>query len=130
MTDSNDPRRVVERMFAAFGRGDIDALVETVHPESRWTYIGANPRTTKAEFSGTEAVRKFFERILRRLDMSAFNTDEYVVEGETVVIFGSETGTVRESGEHFHNEWSQKYVVRDGLIVEMLEYNVQVEPRG
>lgn len=126
----NDPRAIVERMFAAFGRGDIDALLETVHPESSWTYIGANPRTTKAEFSGHDAVRKFFEGVLKRLDMSAFNMDEFIVEGDTVVIFGSETGTVRASGEHFHNEWSQKYVVRDGLIVEMREYNVQVEPRG
>ena len=130
MAQPNDPRSIVEEMFAAFGRGDIDTLLESVHPESRWTYIGANPRTTKSEFSGKDAVRKFFEGILKRLDMSAFNTDEYIVEGETVVIFGSETGTVRASGEHFHNEWSQKYVVRDGLIVEMREYNVQVEPRG
>ena len=130
MADSTDPRSVVERMFAAFGRGDIDGLLETVHPESRWTYIGANPRTTKATFGGTDAVRKFFEGILERLDMSAFNTDEYIVEGETVVIFGNETGTVRKTGGHFHNEWAQKYVVRDGLIVEMLEYNVQVEPRS
>src|SRR5690554_1080785 len=112
MAQPNDPRSIVENMFAAFGRGDIDALLETVHPESRWTYIGANPRTTKAEFSGHDAVRKFFERILERLDMSAFNMDEFIVEGDTVVIFGSETGTVRKTGDHFHNEWSQKYVVR------------------
>ena len=130
MAQTDDPRSIVEDMFAAFGRGDIDTLLESVHPESRWTYIGANPRTTKSEFSGKDAVRKFFEGILKRLDMSAFNTDEYIVEGETVVIFGSETGTVRKTGDHFHNESSQKYVVREGLIVEMVEYNVQVEPRG
>ena len=126
----NDPRAIVERMFSAFGRGDIDAILETVHPESHWTYIGANPRTTKAEFTGHDAVRKFFEGILKRLDISAFNMDEFIVEGNTVVIVGSETGKVRATGEHFHNEWSQKYVVQDKLIVKMVEYNVQVEPRG
>ena len=75
------------------------------------------------------AVRKFFERILERLEMTEFNTDEFVAEGDTVVIFGSEAGTVRATGQAFRNVWSQKYVVRDGLIVEMAEYNVQVEPR-
>ena len=130
MTDASTPTATVQRMFAAFGAGDLDALLETVHPDSRWTYYGANPGLTKSVFAGHAAVRKFFEGILARLEMTEFNTDEFVAEGDTVVIFGSEAGTVRATGQPFRNAWSQKYVVRDGLIVEMAEYNVQVEPRG
>lgn len=129
MTEPNDPTATVKRMFAAFGAGDIDALLETVRPDSHWTYYGANPRRTKAEFTGTNKVRRFFERILERLEMTEFNTDEFIEEGETVVIFGSEAGTVRPTGEPFRNAWAQRYVVRDNLIVEMVEYNIQVEPR-
>lgn len=128
MTPADSPTAVVQRMFAAFGAGDLDALLETVHPDSRWRYYGANPRLSAAEFAGHDAVRKFFARILERLEMTEFNTDEFVAEGETVVIFGSEAGTVRATRQAFRNVWSQKYVVRDGLIVEMAEYNVQVEP--
>lgn len=29
--------------------------------------------------------------------------------------------------EMFHNEWTQKYVVKDNQITEMTEYNIQVE---
>ena len=129
MADVNDPTATVNRMFAAFGARDLDALLETVHPESRWTYVGANPELSRAEFTGHAKVRRFFERILERLEITAFNTDQFVVEGETVVIFGSESGTVKATREPFRNEWSQKYVVKDGLIVEMAEYNIQVEPR-
>jgi uncharacterized protein len=125
----NDPAETVNRMFAAFGARDLDALIETVHPESRWTYVGANPELSRAEFTGRLQVRKFFERILDRLDITAFNTDQFVVEGDTVVIFGSESGTVKATGQPFRNEWSQKYVVKAGLIVEMAEYNIQTEPR-
>lgn len=128
MTNTQTPTAVVRRMFAAFGAGDLDALLETVHPDSRWRYYGANPRLSAAEFRGHAAVRKFFAGILERLEMTEFNTDEFVAEGDTVVIFGSEAGTVRATGQPFRNVWSQKYVVRDGLIVEMAEYNVQVEP--
>ena len=129
MADTNDATATVKRMFAAFGAGDLDALLETVHPESRWTYVGANPQLSRAEFTGHSQVRRFFERILERLEITAFNTDQFVVEGETVVIFGSESGTVQATREPFRNEWSQKYVVKDDLIVEMAEYNIQVEPR-
>jgi ketosteroid isomerase-like protein len=116
-------------MFAAFGAGDLDALLETVHPASRWTYVGANPELSRAEFTGHAKVRTFFERILERLEITAFNMDQFVVEAETVVIFGSESGTVKATRQPFRNEWSQKYVVKDALIVEMAEYNIQVEPR-
>jgi ketosteroid isomerase-like protein len=131
MAESNNgPTATVQRMFAAFGAGDLDALVATIHPESRWTYYGANPRLSRAEFNGRAAVRGFFERILERLEMAEFNTDEFIGEGDTVVVFGSEAGTVRATGQAFRNVWTQKYVVRDDLIVEMAEYNIQIEPRG
>lgn len=128
MAHRNDPSATVQRMFAAFGAGDVDGILKTVDTESRWVYYGANPRLSNAEFSGHAAVRKFFERILKRLEIEAFDTREFVVQGDTVVIFGSESGTVRSSGEPFRNEWVQKYVVKDGLITNMAEYNIQVDP--
>lgn len=116
----------VQRMFAAFAAGDLDALLETIHPRSRWIYYGANPRISRAEFNGREEVRRFFEGIVKRLNMSAFNIGEIVAQGRTVVVFGNESGTVKATGQPFHNEWAQKYVVEEGLIVEMAEYNIEV----
>lgn len=130
MSQTNDPTDTVQRMFAAFGAGNLDALLDTVHPDSRWTYYGANPRPTKAEFNGQAEVRRFFEGILERLEMTAFNTDQFITEGDTVVIFGSEAGKVRGTGQPLRNEWAQKYVVQDGRIVERAEYNILVEPRS
>ena len=127
---TNDPTATVQRMFAAFGAGDFDALLETVHPDSRWVYYGANPKLSQAELRGRDAVRKFFEGIVARLAITEFNTDQFLAENDTVVIFGSEAGTVKATGQPFRNVWSQKYVVQDGLIVEMAEYNIQVEPRA
>lgn len=128
MAETNNPLATVQKMFSAFGAGDLDALLTTVHPESRWLYIGANPRLGKKEYVGKAEVRQFFERIIERLEMTAFNTDEFVVQGDTVVIFGSESGTVKVTGQPFRNEWAQKYVVKNNLIVQMVEYNIQVAP--
>ena len=125
---TNDPLNTVHRMFAAFRAGDLDGILETVHADSRWTYIGANPKPTKAELVGRANVRRFFERIFRRLEISAFDTTEFVVQGNTVVVFGGESGTVRSTGAAFRNEWVQKYVVEDNRIVEMAEYNIQIDP--
>lgn len=129
MDTLTNPPATVRRMFDAFRDGDLDTLVETIHPESRWTYYGANPHIGIAQFTGCAAVRRFFEGILTRLGVTAFVTEEFVVEGDTVVIFGNESGVVRSTGKQFRNEWAQKYVVRDGRITAMTEFNIQVEPR-
>ena len=78
---------------------------------------------------GKDGVRRFFEGITRRLQMTAFEASEYVLEGNTVVVFGSESGTVKATGEPFRNEWCQKYVVNENPITRMIEYNIQVELR-
>lgn len=122
----HEPAAVVRRMFDAFRRGDVDGILETVHPDSTWVYVGANPRPRRATIRGHDGVRGFFEGILNRLEMQAYEPTEFVVRDDTVVVFGSERGLVRRTGDPFTNEWVQKYVVRNGLIVEMLEFNVVV----
>ena len=126
---TNDPVGTVQRMFAAFQAGDLDAVIDTVDADTRWTYVGANPKPAKADLVGKAGVRRFFEGILKRLEMTTFEANEFVVEGDTVVVFGGESGTVKATGEPFRNEWCQKYVVKANQITHMIEYNIQVEPR-
>jgi ketosteroid isomerase-like protein len=125
----DSPLVVVERMLAAFATDDMEGILATVHPESRWSYLGANPAISTAEFTGRAAVRGFFEGIMHRLAFTSFDPEEVVVQKDTVVVFGSEAGTVRATGQPFRNRWVQKYVVQGGMIVSMSEYNVQVEPQ-
>ena len=130
MPAASDPLATVQRMFAAFAAHDLDALVATIHPQSAWRYLGANPQVSVAAFSGSAAVRSFFERIIKRLDMTSFAPAQYIVQDGTVVVFGSEAGTVKADGRPFRNEWVQRYEVRDGLITAMVEYNIQIEPKS
>lgn len=61
----NNPLATVKKMFQAFSDGDLDALIQTVHPESRWVYVGANPKLSKKVYAGHAEVRRFFEGILK-----------------------------------------------------------------
>jgi len=127
---TDNPVAVVQRMLEAFEDRDLDRLVETVHPDSRWTYVGANPRPAKGVYVGRNGVRKFFENVLRNLTIATFHPTEFVTEDDTVVIIGFESGTVNATGDPFRNEWAQKHVVHNGLITEMEEYNIQVDTRS
>ena len=98
---TNNPLPTVRRMLEAFGNRDLDRLLETVHPDSRWTYVGANPRAVKRVYVGREDVRKFFDRILQNLTMTTFHPREFITENDTVVVIGFEAGTVKATGDPF-----------------------------
>jgi ketosteroid isomerase-like protein len=125
----DNPVAVVQRMLRAFEDRDLDRLVETVHPDSRWTYVGANLRPAKGVDAGRHGVRKFFQTILRNLTITTFHTKEFITDGNIVVIIGFESGTVNASEKIIPKRMGTKYVVQNGLITEMEEYNVQVDQK-
>ena len=76
---TNDPAGTVRRMFAAFRAGDFAALLDTIDSDTRWTYVGANPKPAKADIVGKDGVRRFFGTISKRLEMTTFEANEYVL---------------------------------------------------
>lgn len=38
----NQPKEVVDKMFAAFNSGNVDKLVETVSDDTQWEYHGTH----------------------------------------------------------------------------------------
>lgn len=45
---TNDPAGTVQRMFAGFRAGDIDAVLETANADPHWTYIGDSRKRTSS----------------------------------------------------------------------------------
>ena len=129
-TSNSSPEGVVGNLFRAFRSGDLEGVLGTLHEDVSLTYIGANPKPVKAVLIGHERARRFFEGIYRRLEMNSFEADEVIVSDGTVVAFGREAGVTRATGKPFRNEWVQKYVVRNGLIESLLEYNIEIPPNG
>ena len=84
----------------------------------------------KGVYVDRDGVRKFFQNILRNLTITTFHTKEFITDGDIVVIIGFESGTVNATEKSFRNEWAQKYVVQNGLITEMEEYNIQVDSKA
>jgi len=84
-------------------------------------FLAAAGRTPNTQgiglgLAGVELDRRGYIRVNERLEMTEFNTDEFIVQGEAVVVFGSESGKVEATGQPFRNEWAQKYVVKDNQI--------------
>ncbi len=113
-------------MFAAFDSGDVDEFVETVSDDTVWIYHGTHI-IPKGRFENKEGVRAFFNNILDRTEIINFEPQQFVVEGNTVVVRGREHQRVKRSGRELKQQWVQIYTVENGLIAGMEEFAASEE---
>lgn len=117
----NSAKSVVEKMFGAFGSGDVEKFIETVSSDTVWIYHGTQI-IPKGQYDGKEGARKFITGILDNTEIISFEPLEYVSEGNKVVVLGREHQKVRRSGKELKQQWVQVYTVENDLITRMEEF--------
>lgn len=122
-------KTVVETMFAAFGSGNVAAILETVTDDTVWIYHGTQI-IPKGTYEGREGVRNFFNNILNGTEVIRFVPEQFIVEGNMVVVLGHEHQRVKKSGRELRQKWVQVYTIQDNLIARMEEFATSevVEP--
>src|SRR5688500_7247391 len=105
-------KSVVERMFSAFTNGDIERFLETVSPDTVWIYHGTQviPNGT---YEGTEGARAFISNIINSTEILNFEPQQYICDGNTVVVLGREHQRVKRSGREPKQKWAQIYTVQN-----------------
>ena len=117
----NSARSVVEKMFAAFGNGDVEKFLETVSSDTVWIYHGTQiiPKNT---YEGIEGARTFINSILNNTEIINFEPQQYICEDNQVVVLGREHQRVKRSGKELKQKWVQVYTVKNDLITRMEEF--------
>jgi uncharacterized protein len=119
-------KSVVEKMFKAFGNGDMEGFLATVSEDTLWIYHGTQV-IPKGTFENKEGVRIFFSNILERTEIINFEPQQYIVEGDTVVVLGKEHQRVKRSGRELKQKWVQIYTIKNDLITKMEEFATSEE---
>lgn len=108
---------VVQAAYAAFGRGDLPAILDMVSENADWKFIGARGMPYTGAFRTKEEVAKWFASIPDVDDILAFEPREFINGGEHVTVLGWERTRARPSGNTFEAEWTHVFTVRAGRIV-------------
>ena len=122
----NSARTVVDKMFSAFSSGDVEKFVATVSEDTVWIYHGTHiiPAGT---FEKKDGVRTFFINIMERTEIINFEPQQFIVEGNMVVVLGREHQRVKRSGRELKQKWVQIYTVENNLITKMEEFAASEE---
>jgi ketosteroid isomerase-like protein len=121
-TKNSQEVEVVNKMFQAFGAGNIEALKLTLSDSTVWNYNGSKLIPYSGTYKGKEEVVEFIGNIVSNVDILDFKVEQIISNGKTVVVLGSEKQKVKKNGNILEQKWVQVYTVEDGLISKMEEF--------
>ena len=120
---TNQPVDVVREAYACFERRDIPALLQLVDDNVDWQAPGPTQEMSWAGgYHGRDQVRQFFDSLERSLDFLEFSPDQFVQQGDTVVVLGHERDRVKATGKTYEVAWAHCFEVKDGKIARFHDY--------
>ena len=113
---------VIRRGYEAFGRGDINALLESFDEDISWVTPGPPELATSGNRSGRQAVAQFFAAVNEVFEIQRFEPREFLAQDDRIVVLGSETARVRATGNVVDLDWVHVFAMRNGKVVAFQEF--------
>ena len=111
----------VRTIYAAFGRGDLEGILAALDPQVSWRTPGAPDLPTGGLRRGVSEVREFFGLLLNTFDFEDFRPEDFLAQGDKVVVLGTSREGPKGSGKVVDFRWVHVFTFRSGKIVEFEE---------
>ena len=114
-----DPIAGVKAIYAAFGRGDVQAILDVCSDDVTWGIdsIAAGEVAPYGIFRGKQGVAKFFAAWAEVADFHVFEPSDYIAAGEHVFNTLRYELTVKATGKRLANESPQHWTFGNGKLV-------------
>lgn len=120
-TTAEANREIVETAYADFARGDIPAVLATLHPKIVWTDAEGYPYA--GTYTGPETVsEKIFSRIGAEWDAYEAAPSAFIAENDHVIVLGTYRGTYKATGRSVISPFAHVWQLRDGKAVRFRQF--------
>lgn len=114
--------KAVQDIYAAFGRGDLPAMLSLLAEDVRWSFPLSQVIPWSGERRGRDGVTQFFTALLQHVDFELFEPRSFVAQGERVLVTGAERMRVKTTGLTCEVEWVHAFTLSNGRVTEFREY--------
>jgi uncharacterized protein len=113
---------LVQRSYASFEDGDLDAVLADMHPDIEWHQAQGLPHG--GFYRGVDEVRRnIFEPLdAEWWDEFTAKPDEFLDAGEQVVVLGRYRGVAKGTGKELDVPFVHVWTVRDGQAVRFRQF--------
>ena len=113
---------IVKRAYEAFGRGDLDALLDLLEDGIEWVTPGPPELQSAGRRRGKQEVAGFFQTLSDMYTFERFEPRQFISQGDRVVVLGDERVRIKATGSPFDFEWVHVFEFRNGKVARFREY--------
>lgn len=77
-----------QKLFEAFGAGDIPEILEYVNDDIEINFYGPSTIPYAGTYHGREEARRFFETVLSSVEINQFEPEEMLADADKVIVTG------------------------------------------
>ena len=103
-----------QNLFAAFGEGDIPAILEWVNDDIEIEFYGPEVIPYAGHYKGRKAARGFFETVLSSVDIHEFSPEEMLADADKVIVTGHLHLTAKSTGRDIVSDFVHVITLRNG----------------
>ena len=119
-----DNTSIVRGIYEAFGRGDIETILNILADNVEWNVSGDKDGIPYAgTFHGRSSVHDFFSLLGDSIAYDRFEPRRFVAEGEQVAVFGYYHGNVKTNGQIVETNWAMEWTLKDGRVIKFTAYD-------
>lgn len=109
--------RVVQEVYAAFQQGNIQSVLNALTDDVQWWVAGSPENLPHAGLrAGRDEVAKFFDVLGNTVEFEQFAPQEYIAQGEKIVVLGSDRRRIKSNNRVVENQWAMVFALRAGKI--------------
>ena len=102
--------------YEAYGRADLDGALENWHDDARWENPNASQIPNPGVTEGKDAIRNNLMETPQHWESFAVTPDEYIEQGDTVVVLGHTEARAKETGREVKLPFVHIFRFRDDKV--------------
>lgn len=122
MMNEDNNTALAQSAYAAFGRGDIQSILDKLAPNVEWTLNGPAVIPFAGKKVGPGQVLTFFNALATTQQDQKLTIDEYIAQGDYVATVGRYSATVKATGKRIDCAVAHIFTFRDGKIARFLDF--------
>jgi ketosteroid isomerase-like protein len=121
MTENHNTK-LIQTMYAAFGAGDIQTILDLLSPDVEWTLTGPAGIPYSGKKVGPSQVLTFFQSLATTQEHHKLTIDVYIAQGDHVATTGRYSALVKATGKLIDGPVAHVFTIKNGKVVKFLDF--------
>lgn len=120
---SNENLKVVQQMYQDFADGNVENVLQAMHPEIEWNeaenfiYADGNPY-----FGPSAVVEGVFKRLGEDWEYWSLSTDQFLEGGDNIVVLGRYKGKHKKTGTTIDAQFAHVWWLENKKVRKFQQY--------